>query len=81
MRSGACFARFLQKRVSSDLVSLSRVVSVASFQHGALESRLTWMFPEASVRAWMPAIRAGMTTSDFSLSGGQRKLMNRFVVS
>jgi len=29
----------------------------------------------------MPAIRAGMTTSDFSLSGGQRKLMNRFVVS
>jgi hypothetical protein len=32
-----------------------------SFQHGALESRLTWMSPEASLRTWMPAIHAGMT--------------------
>jgi hypothetical protein len=35
--------------------------SITSFQHGALESRLTWMSPEASLRTWMPAIHAGMT--------------------
>ena len=35
--------------------------SIASFQHGVLEPRLTWMFPEASLRTWMPAIHAGMT--------------------
>jgi hypothetical protein len=34
---------------------------IGSFQHGVLESRLTWMFPEASLRTWMPAIHAGMT--------------------
>ena len=32
-----------------------------SFQHGVLESRPTWMSPEASLRTWMPAIHAGMT--------------------
>src|SRR5262245_42975720 len=47
--------------------------------HGVLESRLTWMSPEASLRAWMPAIHAGMTASDFSLSMGECKLMNHFV--
>ena len=41
--------------------------SVASFQHGALESRLTWMFPEASLRAWMPAIHAGMSAPVMAL--------------
>jgi hypothetical protein len=35
--------------------------SIASFQHGVLESRLTWMSPEASLRAWMSALHAGMT--------------------
>ena len=35
--------------------------SIASFQHGVLESRLTWTFPDASLRTWMPAIHAGMT--------------------
>ena len=35
--------------------------SSVSFQHGVLESRLTWMFTEASSRTWMPAIHAGMT--------------------
>jgi hypothetical protein len=34
---------------------------IGSFQHGVLESRLTWMFPQASLRTWMPAIHAGMT--------------------
>jgi hypothetical protein len=34
---------------------------MASFQHGALESRFTWMSPEVSSRTWMPAIYAGMT--------------------
>jgi hypothetical protein len=36
-------------------------LSNASFQHGVLESRLTWMSSEASVRVWMAAIHAGMT--------------------
>jgi hypothetical protein len=35
--------------------------SIASFQHGVLESRLTWMSPDASLRTWMPAIHADMT--------------------
>jgi hypothetical protein len=35
--------------------------TIPSFQHGVLESRLTWMSPEASLRIWMPAIHAGMT--------------------
>src|SRR5215471_11025781 len=35
--------------------------SIASFQHGVLESRSTWMSPEASLRIWMPAIHAGMS--------------------
>ena len=35
--------------------------SITSFQHGVLESRFTWMFPEASLRAWILAIHAGMT--------------------
>jgi hypothetical protein len=35
--------------------------SIASFQHGMLESRLTWMSQEASLRNWMPAIHARMT--------------------
>jgi len=41
--------------------------------------QLTWMFPEASLRAWMPVIHAGMTESAFSFSMGERKLMNDFV--
>jgi hypothetical protein len=35
--------------------------SISSFQHGVLESRLTWMSPEASMQTWVPAIHAGMT--------------------
>ena len=42
--------------------------------------RLTWMFPEGSLRAWMPAIHAGTTESAFSFSMGERKVMNHFVV-
>ena len=41
--------------------SVSSSSPIASFQHGVLESRLTWMFPEASLRIWMPAIHADMT--------------------
>ena len=41
--------------------------SIASFQHGVLESRLTRMFPEASLRTWMPAIHAGMTNLHFHI--------------
>jgi hypothetical protein len=39
-------------------VALSRA---HSFQHGLLESRFTWTFPDASARAWIPAIHASMT--------------------
>ena len=35
--------------------------SILSFQHGMLESRFTWMCPDASLRIWMPALHAGMT--------------------
>jgi hypothetical protein len=52
--------------------------SIASFQQGELESRVTWMSPDASVRTWMPAIHAGMTKSPFSFSLGERKLMKHF---
>jgi len=51
---------------------------IASFQHGVLESRFTRMFPEASRRTWMPAIRAGMTKSHFLFSAGERKFMEHF---
>ena len=54
--------------------------SIASFQHGVLESRLTRMSPEASLRTWMPAIHAGMMKSAFLLSVGERKIMEPFVV-
>ena len=37
------------------------------------------MFAEASLRAWMPAIRAGMTKIAFSFSVGERKIMEHFV--
>jgi hypothetical protein len=43
---------------------------ITSFQHGLLKSRLTWTFPDASVRNWMLAIHAGMTKFV-----GERKLM------
>src|SRR5215471_1235796 len=39
---------------------------IASFQHGVLESRLTWTSPDASLRVWIPAIHAGMTENSFS---------------
>jgi hypothetical protein len=39
------------------------------------------MSPEASLRAWMPAILAGMTNSEFSSFVSDRKIMNYFVVN
>jgi hypothetical protein len=38
------------------------------------------MFPDASLRTWIPAIHAGMTKSAFSFSVGERKLVKHFVV-
>jgi hypothetical protein len=38
------------------------------------------MSPEVSSRTWMPAVHAGMTKSVFSLSVGERKIMNHCVV-
>jgi hypothetical protein len=55
--------------------------SIPSFQHGMLESSLTWMFPEASLQIWMPAIHAGMTRAVFSSSVGRHKLINHLVVT
>src|SRR5215510_6369642 len=42
---------------------------MASFPYGVPQSRLTWMFPEPSLRTSMPAIHAGMTLS-FKPSAG-----------
>src|ERR1043166_5586929 len=39
---------------TSSIQTTRRALS-SSFQHGALESSLTWMSPEASVQTWMPA--------------------------
>jgi hypothetical protein len=61
-------------------LTLKQPPSIPSFQHGGLESRSTWMSPEASLRTWMPAIHAGMTSVGFSSSVDERKLMNHFVV-
>ena len=61
-------------------ISLKQNPSIASFQHGVLESRLTWMFPDASLQTWMPAIHAGMTKICIFCSVGERKIMNHFVV-
>ena len=68
------------KRLNPSYGASSRAPTMASFQHGVLESRLTWMFPEASLRTWMPAIHAGMTKFAFSFCVGKRKIMNHFVV-
>jgi hypothetical protein len=51
----------LENTESRGLDQFKQNPSIASFQHGVLESSLIWMSPEASVRAWMPAIYAGMT--------------------
>ena len=54
-------------------ITSRRAPSIASFQHGVLQSRLTWMFAEASLRTWMPAILAGITKCAFhSLWAGVR---------
>jgi len=74
------FVRSFEKTAGGASVSSSRARSIASFQHGALESRLTRMSPDASLRTWMPAIHAGMTKCAFSFSVGERKLMKHFVV-
>jgi hypothetical protein len=61
-------------------LSLKQRASVPSFQHRGLQSRSTRMSPEASLRAWMPAIHAGMTNAAFSSSVGERTIMNQFLV-
>jgi hypothetical protein len=37
------------------------------------------MFPGASLRTWMPAIRAGMTRITIFMFCGERKIMNHFL--
>jgi hypothetical protein len=48
-----------------DLGQLNQNLLIASFQHGVLESRFTWMSAEACLRASMPPIHAGMTKKVF----------------
>ena len=55
------FVPFFENTGRRGLGQFKQNPSITSFQHGVLESRLTWMFPEASLRTWMPAIHAGMT--------------------
>ena len=53
--------------------------SSASFQHGVVESRLTWMSPEAS----LPTLDAGYPCRhdelSFSFSAAEHKITNHFV--
>jgi hypothetical protein len=62
-RSAPDFVILLPSLENKGRKSLSQLKQppIGSFQHGVLETRLTWMFPEASLRTWMPAIHAGMT--------------------
>ena len=47
----ACFASSFENMGRMGLGHFKQNPSIPSFQHGALESRLTWMSPEASLRA------------------------------
>jgi hypothetical protein len=49
------------RKITRDGFSVFAFTSVPSFRHGVPEPRFTWMSPEASLRAWMPAVHAGMT--------------------
>jgi hypothetical protein len=48
------------------LGQLEQSPSMTSFQHGALESRPTWTFLDASFAILMLAIHAGMTIISIS---------------
>jgi hypothetical protein len=63
------FFQNLKIRGRRSLGQFKQNPSIASFQHGMLESRLTWMSPEASLRIVMPAIHAGMTICIFMFCG------------
>jgi hypothetical protein len=39
------------------------------------------VFPDASLRVWMPAIHAGMTATVFPCFLGEREIMHHFVVT
>jgi hypothetical protein len=54
--------------------------SIASFQHGLLESRPTWTSPDDRAN-WMPANHAGTTELSIFMFCSDRKIMNHFVVS
>jgi hypothetical protein len=53
--------RSFEKGTLKEFAPYQQKAQFPSFQHGALESRSTWMSPDASLRAWMPAIHAGIT--------------------
>ena len=55
------FVRSFENTGRRGLGQFKQNPSIGSFQHGVLESRLTGMSPDASLRTWMPAIHAGMT--------------------
>jgi hypothetical protein len=74
------FVSSLKIRNRRGLRQFKRYPSTVSFQHGVLESRLTWMSPDASTRTWMPAIHGGMTKIGFFTFAGERKLRDHFVV-
>src|SRR5215510_645911 len=55
-----------KSRQEAHRLTYTEKFTIASFQHGLLESRLTWTSPDASLRVWIPAIHAGMTENSFS---------------
>jgi hypothetical protein len=50
-----------QKGMLERLGQCRQTGAIASFQHGMLESRLTWMSPTISCGPWIPAVHAGMS--------------------
>jgi hypothetical protein len=69
---------FIENKAWRGLGQLKNL-SINSFQHGLLESRFTWTFPNASLQLWMPAIHAGMTVISVSCFVRERKIMNHFL--
>jgi Protein of unknown function (DUF2283) len=68
---GQPFVRFCENMGRMGLGHFKQNPSIPSFQHGGLESRSTWTFPDASLRAWLPAIHAGMTVISISILCGR----------
>jgi hypothetical protein len=73
------FVFSFENMAGGGLYRFEQTLSIASFQHGALGSRVDMDVSGRIPRTWMPAIHAGMTEIRISPSAAERKLMNHFV--